>query len=69
MGSISFKLKNVKCSGCVNNIKAEFMKLPGITSLNISLEKSEINLEYQPDQISPVQMREILKNIGYPVVD
>lgn len=69
MESISFKLQNVKCNGCVNNIKTEILKLTGVSALKISLEKSVIEIEFDPEVLTEGNFRDILCKIGYPVLE
>lgn len=69
MEKVSFQLKNVKCSGCVNRIKTEMMNHAGIEGLNISLERSTVEIDFDQQQISVAQLSEILNKLGYPVCE
>ena len=46
------------------------MKLPGVESAEVSLEKASADIKLKPDnQITMTQLRDVLKKNGYPTRD
>jgi copper chaperone CopZ len=62
-----FQVLNVKCQGCANRIISALKPRFGDIFVNLSKEPREIELEIAPEQIP--QLRQIMKQLGYPFVD
>ena len=59
-----FTVQNVKCGGCVNNIKEGLGSVPGIQNVNITIEGGQVTVE--GDALSRQQIIQKLGELGYP---
>jgi len=57
----------MKCSGCSNIIKNELNNTNGISEIYIDITKSEVIVNFNPDEISTKEIARKLGTIGYPV--
>lgn len=55
---------NLKCTGCVATIKKELLKLKGILSVDVDIEKDTINLSHENAEINEIINK--LNSLGYP---
>ncbi len=61
-----FTVQNVKCGGCVNNIKDGLGSVPGIHNVSITIEGGQVKVE--GDNLSHQQIAHKLGELGYPEV-
>ena len=59
------QVENIKCSGCIKSIKKELKEIPGVISVGVDLEKSEVSLEGEFDENKVFKK---LDQMGYPKV-
>jgi len=65
---MTFKIQNMKCSGCSTSIKEKLSKIEGVENVEADLQEDSITFEYtHPEVIA--QVREILRKMGYPLSD
>jgi copper chaperone len=55
---------NIKCNGCASTIKNELLKIEGVKSVEVNIEKDSINLEY--DTVERDVIIKKLHSLGYP---
>ena len=63
----SFKVLNVKCSGCANTLKKSLENDFGSIDVNLEVEPRIISLDIEEKKI--IQLREKLIKLGYPMSD
>jgi len=63
--SITFMIEGMSCASCANTVEKSLSEAKGIEEavVNITSEKAKIN--YDPDKISPVDIKNIVENTGY----
>ena len=59
-----FKVKNVKCGGCVANIKKGLGALAGISTVEVVIAGGEVTVS--GDKLDRAQLSAKLKELGYP---
>ncbi|MBD3669393.1 MAG: heavy-metal-associated domain-containing protein [Gammaproteobacteria bacterium] len=59
-----FKVQNVKCGGCVKAIQDGLTELPGIDSVEVSIEGGEVKVE--GEDLSRESLSAKLGELGYP---
>jgi copper chaperone len=59
------QVENIKCSGCITSIKNELKEIPGVISVDVDLEKSEVTLAGEFEENLIIKK---LDHMGYPVV-
>ena len=62
----TFKVINVKCSGCAGTLKEKLFEKFGEVEVNLDKEPREITLDIDEEQVPA--LAEALKKLGYPFV-
>ena len=57
-------LANLKCNGCASTIKKELLKLEGVKSVEVDIEKDTISLSYENVERDIIINK--LHSLGYP---
>lgn len=57
----------VTCPTCAINIEKALSILPGVDDVKVNFGTERITARYDPEQISPEKMQEIIENTGYKV--
>lgn len=60
-------IEGMHCTSCANGIKAMLKRTPGVISAEVSYERREADVEYDPSRTSPEKIVEAIANIGYKV--
>ena len=64
METETFTVQNVKCGGCVNNIKEGLETIANIHNVNVTIEGGLVSVE--GDALSRQQIAQKLGELGYP---
>lgn len=67
--TITLKLDGLHCTSCSLNIDGEIEDLPGVISVGTSYVKQESVITYDPKLAKPSQFHEIIKGLGYKIVE
>jgi len=65
MNTLEFLAKNIKCMGCVNNIKTGLSEMNGIENVDVDLESGKVSVS--GSGLSKPGIEDKLKVLGYPV--
>jgi copper chaperone len=68
MESITINIKGMTCGGCVKSVTEVLQKIPGISSVDVSLEKNCALIHYDPAQALPAQFTTAIEDAGFDVV-
>ena len=73
MQTEKFIARNVKCNGCVTNIKKNLLLINGVTGVNVTLAankevNSSSNIEVYGSEFSRAAIIAKLTELGYPIV-
>lgn len=63
----TLNIQGMTCTGCVNSVKRAVGSLPGILQTQVSLERSQVTIEYNPAQVSPEKLKIAIMDAGYDV--
>jgi copper chaperone len=66
MTTITFKIPNISCSHCIHTIKTELGDLPGVKSVQGSVDTKLVTIGYD-DPATREQIEALLAEIEYPV--
>lgn len=61
----SIIVQNLKCGGCAHTITTKLSKLEGVSNVQVVVEKSEVQVEFTPENLS-TPLNKVLSDIGYP---
>ncbi len=59
----------MSCSFCTSTIDKAYRRVPGVDDVAISLSHQEGLITYDPDRVTPTQLKDRLREIGYSVRD
>jgi len=59
-------IENLKCHGCANTIRKEVSKLEGVSSVEVGMEDSSVNVVYDEQIQQKDNILHKLAKIGYP---
>jgi Cu+-exporting ATPase len=62
-------IKNMHCSSCVVRIELALGMTPGIVSARVDLVSNAADIEYQPERVDFIQIREAIESAGYRVAE
>ena len=58
-------IKGMTCGGCVAAVKVQLKKTPGVTAYEVSLEKGEAAVTYDPSRTDPKKIAELVSKTGF----
>jgi copper chaperone len=58
---------DISCGHCIATVQEEVGALPGVQTVQASLETKQIQIAYDPAQVSLDQIKATLDEAGYPV--
>lgn len=64
MSNEHFTVLNVKCGGCVSNIQNGLKDLPGVESVEVTIEGGQVTVS--GENLDRAQISSKLSEIGYP---
>jgi len=64
MATEQFKVQNVKCGGCANNIKEGLGSMNGVTRVEVTIESGQVIVEGA--NLSRPAISQKLSSLGYP---
>lgn len=64
MATEKFKVQNVKCGGCVSNIRNGLLEIPGIERVEVEIEGGAVTVETSGP--TREQLSAKLAQLGYP---
>jgi copper chaperone CopZ len=59
-----FTVQNVKCGGCVSTIENGLKELPGVQTVEVTIEGGQVTVT--GDNLSRSELSDKLKELGYP---
>ena len=62
----TFKVSGMTCAGCETTIKLALEQTPGVRNSEVSYDKGEAAVEYDPAVTTPEKLREAISQTGYP---
>ena len=65
METTVLKIGGMTCSGCTRSVSRVLQGLPGVASVEVSLEKNEARVAFDPDIANLAQMKGAIENAGY----
>ena len=63
--TVRFKVAGMTCGGCVVGTRTVLTRLPGVTKAEVSYEKGDAVVTYDPDRVTVAQMVAAVKTLGY----
>jgi len=67
METTVLKVNGMTCGGCVRSVKNVLEVIPGVSGAEVSLEKAQATVTYDPAQVNVIRMKEAVTDAGYQV--
>lgn len=67
MANTVFKVTGMKCGGCENQVKECLMASNGIERVTANHKNNSVEVDYNPDLISPEVIRQTITSKGFTV--
>ena len=58
----------MSCQGCVKNVTGVLQALPGVASVEVSLEAGQASIAYDPAQVGQTQFAAAIEGAGFDVL-
>lgn len=62
---VRIRVEGMTCHSCVRSIEDRIGALQGVKDLNVSLSNKEATIWYNPDQVTPEDLREHVQDMGF----
>ena len=59
-------IENLKCHGCANTIRKELSRIEGVSKVEIEMEDSSVNVEFDELLVPKENILKKLARLGYP---
>ena len=67
MEKVTLKVIGMSCGHCVNSIEGSVGKLQGISSVKVHLDAGNVDVEFNPSEVSLSKIKETIDDQGYDV--
>ncbi len=68
MEKLTLTVKGMTCMGCVRSVKNVLEPIPGVSSVDITLENGQVAISYDAAKSGAEQFRNAINDAGYEVV-
>ncbi|MFC7394194.1 copper chaperone CopZ [Scopulibacillus cellulosilyticus] len=67
MSDKTLKVQGMSCGHCVNAIEGSVGKLNGVKSVEVHLDKGEVDVTFDPETVSLREITDTIEDQGYDV--
>ncbi len=68
METTTFNVPSITCSICSNKIQQSLKGVKGVNTVSVDLKTKTVNVDYEPRDINPEEIRKNVSSIGYEVI-
>jgi copper chaperone len=65
MPQITLIVTGMTCQGCVRSVKRVLEAQPGVQEAQVSLDRNEALVSYDPARVDPAQLTDAVRAAGY----
>jgi len=65
MQQATIRVEGMTCNGCVASVTRVLKALPGVGSVDVSLERREAQVQFDPTRTDPEHLRTAIAAAGY----
>jgi copper chaperone len=65
MDAVTIKVSGMTCQGCVRSVTRVLQALPGVETVEVSLERGEAAVRYDPARTGLPALRKAVADAGY----
>lgn len=63
-----FKVEGMSCGHCQSAVTKALKGLPGVEAVEVSLEKNEASVAFDPQKVTPDDLSRAVEEAGYKLV-
>ena len=63
--TVQIPIEGMVCASCVSRVKRALKSQKGIEEVEVSLEKRQARVRYEPAATNPEQLAKIIRDLGY----
>lgn len=67
MEKVTLKVNGMSCGHCVNAVEGSVGKLDGVKSVRVHLKEGNVDVEFNPSEVSLTTIKETIDDQGYDV--
>lgn len=67
MEKTTLKVNGMSCGHCVNSVEGSVGKLEGVKLVKVNLRAGEVDVEFNPTEVSLSKIKETIDDQGYEV--
>ncbi|MBV7505287.1 copper chaperone CopZ [Bacillus sp. sid0103] len=67
MEKVTLKVNGMSCGHCVNAVEGSVGKLEGVKSVKVHLKEGNVDVEFNPSEVSLGTIKETIDDQGYDV--
>jgi len=68
METATFNVPSISCSACSSKIQESVKSLKGVENVSVDLKSQQVNIDYNPDNIKPQEIKNYISQMGYEVI-
>ena len=65
MDAVTIKVSGMTCQGCVRSVTRVLQAVPGVEAVDVSLERGEAAVRYDPARTGVPGLRKAVEDAGY----
>jgi copper chaperone len=65
--TITLKIAGMTCQGCARSVSRVLRGVKGVASAEVALESAEAMIAFNPEQVTPAQLKAAVYEAGYEV--
>lgn len=69
LNKVVIKISGMSCAGCAKNIEGKLFEAAGVKKAAVNFAMEQASVEYNPRKISSADLKKIVQDAGYEVVD
>lgn len=66
---LQVKVGGISCSFCAESIRKAYRRIDAVKDVNVSLAHEEVLIQYDPEKITEIALKNTLRQLGYTVRD
>jgi copper chaperone len=69
MSQVTFNIPSISCGHCVRTIRAALGEVAGVQQVEVDIDAKQVAVVYDATVVGEAQMRDVLAEADYPVVE
>ncbi|HWO74346.1 MAG TPA: copper chaperone CopZ [Bacillus sp. (in: firmicutes)] len=67
MNQTTLNVKGMSCGHCIRSIEGNVGKLNGVESVKVNLSEGKVDLTFDPNTVSLIEIKEVIEDQGYDI--